>query len=99
MIVLKSCLIQINSRRGFYIIMISKIISFLTLTALSTCQFVDRGPIDIPYYPKLAEIPELEADKFNSANVQKDLVILSDESKHAHSIKDDLHKDDMFISN
>lgn len=99
MIVLNSRLIQINSRRGFYIIMISKIISFLTLATLSTCQFVDREPIDIPYYPKLAEIPEQEADKFNTANAQKELVILSDESKHAHSIKDDLHKDDMFISN
>jgi hypothetical protein len=79
--------------------MFSKTISFLTLAALSTCQFVDREPVDIPYYPKLAEIPELEADKFNSANAQKELVILSDESKHAHSIKDDLHKDDIFIGN
>ncbi len=79
--------------------MISRIASFLMLTTLSTCQFVDREPVDIPYYPRLAEVPELEADKYNTANAQKDLIILSEDSTHARSIKDDLHKDDMFITN
>lgn len=79
--------------------MIFRIISFLTLTTISSCQFADRDPVNIPYYPRLAEIPELEADKFNASNAQKDLIILSDDSEQAHNIKADLHKEDTFISN
>lgn len=79
--------------------MISKMASLLVLVTLSTCKFVDRESVDIPYYPRLAEIPELEADKYATANAQRDLIILSDDADHAHSIKNNLKMNDMFTDN